>query len=65
MFTVGDVDALAAAICDLATETAKEYGVIGRSSSSGTSGLDSLVELQLEIEREVLSGASRIGTPTT
>ena len=63
---VGDVDALAAAIGGLMDGDGPR-----RAASSAAPALralldwSSLVEVQLEIYREVLSGAARTGTPTT
>jgi glycosyltransferase involved in cell wall biosynthesis len=63
---VGDVDALAAAIGVLMDGDGPR-----RAASSAAPALralldwSSIVEVQLEIYREVLSGAARTGTPTT
>ena len=63
---VGDVDALTAAIIDLTRGPGAK-----RSAASAAPALrkllewSSLVDVQLDIYREVLSGASGIGTPDT
>ena len=63
---VGDVDALAAAIAELIRgDEPKRAAAAAAPALRELLDWSSLVDVQLDIYREVLSGASGIGTPNT
>lgn len=66
VISVGDVDALAAAIADLTRgDSSRRAAASAATSLRAELDWSRLVEVQLKIYREALSGSPGIGTPTT